>query len=131
MSKKKKPFQKDPEWARAKKLCRLNQDDIRMAKELGFKPKRLIKNIPNKTEQWKAPVKVWIRDLYRKRFGKVLRTNSSPSKKQRENPDYEDGLYPQSTDDSFMYINSTRNDSELQNKLTYEVNWDDDDDLPF
>ena len=32
-----------------------------MAKDLGFKPKSLIKNIPNKSEQWKAPVKEWIR----------------------------------------------------------------------
>lgn len=56
-------------WKEAKKLCRLNEDDIRKAKELGFSPKTLIKNIPNKKEQWKAPVKFWIRDLYNKKHG--------------------------------------------------------------
>ena len=59
-------------WAEAKKRCRLNQADIQMAKELGMTPKSLIKNIPSPSQQWKAPVKVWIRDLYEKKFGKVL-----------------------------------------------------------
>ncbi|MCI0446826.1 hypothetical protein L0152_26950 [bacterium] len=67
MSKQKFPF--DPEWAKAKKLCRLNQDDIRLAKELGLKPHTLIKNIPNKNQQWKEPVKQWIHSLYAKRYG--------------------------------------------------------------
>lgn len=39
-----------------------------MAKELGMSPRSLIKNVPNKTQQWKAPVKEWIRDLHEKRF---------------------------------------------------------------
>lgn len=55
-------------WAEAKKRCRLNQDDIQMAKELGMTPKSLLKNIPSPTQQWKAPVKVWIRDLYDKKI---------------------------------------------------------------
>ncbi|MBN1420301.1 MAG: hypothetical protein JXP34_16090 [Planctomycetes bacterium] len=57
----------DPEWARAKRLCRLNVEDVRMAKELGFRPKNLIRNIPSKSQRWKAPVKVWIRQLYEER----------------------------------------------------------------
>ena len=52
------------DWAEAKKRCRLNQEEVEMAKELGFSPKTLIRNIPSPKEQWKAPVKVWIRDLY-------------------------------------------------------------------
>ena len=40
-----------------------------MAKELGIAPKSLIKNIPHRNEAWKAPVKEWVRDLYRKKFG--------------------------------------------------------------
>lgn len=56
-------------WKEAKKRCRLNEEDIRMAKELGFNPKTLIKNIPSKKEQWKTPVKYWIRDLYNEKFG--------------------------------------------------------------
>ncbi|GAB3043877.1 hypothetical protein [Virgibacillus ainsalahensis] len=64
--------QKKGTWAEAKKRCRLNQADIQMAKELGMKPKSLIKNIPPPSQQWKAPVKIWVRDLYEKKFGKVL-----------------------------------------------------------
>ena len=60
-------------WAEAKKRCRLNEEDIRMAKEMGLNPKSLIKNIPNKNEQWKAPVKDWIRDMYEKRAEKSRR----------------------------------------------------------
>ena len=60
------------DWAEAKKLCRLNQADIQMAKELGMTPKSLLKNIPAPNQQWKAPVKEWIRDLYEKKFGRVL-----------------------------------------------------------
>ena len=47
-------------WAEAKKKCRLNEEEIRMAKEMGLNPKSLIKNIPSPREQWKQPVKVWI-----------------------------------------------------------------------
>ena len=60
-------------WAETKKRCRLNQADIQMARELGMKPKSLIKNIPAPKEHWKAPVKVWVRNLYEEKFGKVLR----------------------------------------------------------
>ncbi len=63
---------KKSDWAEAKKRCRLNENDIRMAKELGMTPKSLIKNIPAPSQKWKAPVKVWIRDIYENKFGKVL-----------------------------------------------------------
>lgn len=63
---------KKNDWAEAKKRCRLNQADIQMAKELSMKPKSLIKNIPSPKQQWKAPVKYWTRDLYEKRFGRIL-----------------------------------------------------------
>lgn len=66
-------------WAEAKKRCRLNEADIQMAKELGMTPKSLIKNIPATNQQWKAPVKVWIRDLYEEKFGKVLPVKAGPS----------------------------------------------------
>ncbi|GLB61439.1 hypothetical protein [Cytobacillus sp. NCCP-133] len=59
-------------WAEAKKRCRLNKADIQMAKELGMSPKSLLKNIPAPNQQWKAPVKEWVRDLYVSKFGKVL-----------------------------------------------------------
>jgi len=51
MAKKKgKPgSKKDNLWAEAKKRCRLNNEDIRIVKELGLNPRSLIKNIHQKT----------------------------------------------------------------------------------
>lgn len=66
MSKKRKST-KDARWAEAKQKCRLNADTVRMAKELGLNPRSLIKNIPSKAQAWKAPVHVWIREMYEKR----------------------------------------------------------------
>ncbi len=66
MSKKKN--KKNPEWARAKKLCRLSQEEVAMAQRLGFTPRALIGNIPSPTQRWKAPVKEWMRDLYEEKF---------------------------------------------------------------
>jgi hypothetical protein len=59
-------------WPAAKKLCRLNQNDIEMARRLGFRPDTLIRAIPDPKQKWKLPVKSWIRDLHRERFGVVL-----------------------------------------------------------
>lgn len=42
-----------------------------MAKEMGLMPKSLIKNIPSPKQQWKAPVKVWIREMYAERQRKA------------------------------------------------------------
>ena len=64
--KKKKPAH-DLEWAKAKQVCCLNMEDIRMAKELGLGPRALMKNVPNSAQPWKASVQVWIRDLYESR----------------------------------------------------------------
>lgn len=58
-------------WDEAKKKCHLGDEEIRMAKEMGLNPKSLIKNIPNKKELWKAPVKVWIHEMYEKRHKKA------------------------------------------------------------
>ena len=38
---------KPEDWAEAKKRCRLNEEDIKIAKEMGLNPRSLIKNIPN------------------------------------------------------------------------------------
>lgn len=51
------------QWAEAKAKCRLNDDDIAIAKRLGLNPRSLIKNIPSKSELWKAPVKDWLHEL--------------------------------------------------------------------
>jgi len=63
---------RDREWAEAKKKCRLNVETVKMAREMGLNPRNLIKNIPNKSEPWKAPVAVWIREIYQKRQEKAL-----------------------------------------------------------
>jgi hypothetical protein len=45
----------DELWQEANRKCRLNAEDIALAKRLGLNPRSLIKNIPNKSEPWKAP----------------------------------------------------------------------------
>lgn len=65
--KKVKVQQHDPMWAKAKEVCRLNMEDIRKAKELGLRPRTLIKNVPNSNQRWKAPVKIWIQNLFEER----------------------------------------------------------------
>ena len=69
MAKKKK--ERDDRWDEAKRRCRLNAETLRMAKELGLNPRSLIKNIPNKAELWKAPVHVWVREMYERRRSKA------------------------------------------------------------
>jgi len=61
----------DELWKQAKTKCRLNMEEIEMAKKLGINPKSLIKNIPNKSEPWKAPVGVWLREIEAKRQKKA------------------------------------------------------------
>ena len=68
----KKKIKNDPNWAEAKTRCRLNANDVEMAKRLGFTPKALLRNIPGPKESWKQPVKFWIRDLYREKYGSLI-----------------------------------------------------------
>ncbi len=77
----------DPEWARAKKLCRLNQETIEMAKQLGFSPKTLIANQPGPNEPWKAPVKDWVRSLHEKKFEKREGGSPGPDLKTKTKPE--------------------------------------------
>jgi len=62
---------KNAEWEEAKKKCKLNDKTLSMAKEMGLNPRSLIKNIPNKSQQWKAPVSVWIEEMYEERQAKT------------------------------------------------------------
>lgn len=73
-------------WKEAKKRCRLNNMDVRMAKELGMTPKSLIKNIPAPNQHWKVSVKEWIRHLYEEKFDKVpiVKTDFSSGTKKKE-----------------------------------------------
>ena len=58
-------------WKEAKSRCRLNAEDIRIAKEMGINPKSLIKNIPSKQQQWKLPVNQWLRSMWEDRQEKA------------------------------------------------------------
>jgi hypothetical protein len=75
---------KEAEWEEAKKKCKLNGETIKMAKEMGLNPRSLIKNIPNKNEQWKAPVSVWIQEMYEERQSKALKKKALKEKKEKE-----------------------------------------------
>ena len=59
-------------WPEAKKLCRLNHNDIAMAKRLGFGPDALIRCRPGPRQRWKLPVKYWVRELHLERFGHII-----------------------------------------------------------
>jgi hypothetical protein len=81
-----KKFKHDPQWAKAKTLCRLNVDDVRKAKELGLKPKTLMKNIPSPSQKWKLPVKFWIREKYEQRFGNQPKPKPAPKEPATNEP---------------------------------------------
>lgn len=80
MARKKHKNKRDAGWAEAKRRCRLSADDVRMAKELGLKPRSLIKNIPSKSQPWKAPVRVWIGEMYEKRQRKAAKKKARSPK---------------------------------------------------
>ena len=69
----------DSAWEEAQRRCRLSDEEVRMARELGFQPRSLIKNIPSPSQQWKAPVGEWVRALYEKKIGSRKQTDSAPA----------------------------------------------------
>jgi len=76
-------------WTEAQRRCRLSDEAVRMAKELGLSPRSLIKNIPSPKQQWKAPVEDWVRQIYEKRHGATSRRgpvspSTGPSETERE-----------------------------------------------
>lgn len=75
------PDKKAEQWKEAKQKCRLNDEDIRMAKEMGLNPLSLIKNIPAKNQSWKSPVKVWIHEMYEERMRKSERLGKAKEQK--------------------------------------------------
>ncbi len=72
---------READWGEARRRCRLSAEDVRMAREMGFKPAALIRNIPSPSQRWKAPVREWIRELYLKRQKKIeaKRKRSGPA----------------------------------------------------
>lgn len=58
-------------WQDARRKCRLSNEDVALAKRLGLNPRSLVKNIPSKSEPWKAPVAEWLREMDEKRQKKA------------------------------------------------------------
>jgi len=71
-------------WEDAKEKCKLNAEILTMAKEMGLNPRSLIKNIPNKSEQWKEPVSVWIQGMYEERQAKSNKKRALKEQKMKE-----------------------------------------------
>lgn len=67
-------------WQDDQKKCRLNNEDIALAKRLGLNPRSLIKNIPNKSEPWKTPVSVWLHEIDEKRQKKAVQKQKRKAK---------------------------------------------------
>jgi len=66
-------------WDDGRKLCRLNQFDVEMAKRLGLGPDSLVRARPDPRQRWKLPVKEWICELHFKRFGSLLYPQTEPA----------------------------------------------------
>ena len=75
----------DQLWQEAKKRCRLDDKDIALAKRLGLNPRSLIKNIPNKSEPWKAPVKDWLHEIEAKRSKKAAQKQRRQNETKAQN----------------------------------------------
>jgi hypothetical protein len=70
-------------WAEAQRRCRLSNETVGMAKELGLNPRTLIKNIPSPQQRWKASVEDWVREMYRRRHGSVPQPRNATSSRCR------------------------------------------------
>jgi hypothetical protein len=57
-------------WINVRKRHHLSHAHIQMARELGMNPRRMGKIDNHKQEPWKAPLPIFIEDLYYKRFGR-------------------------------------------------------------
>ena len=68
----------EADWARARRLCKLSKEELKMAREMGLNPRSLIKNIPSPSQRWKAPVGIWIREMYAKRHRKSAPVRFEP-----------------------------------------------------
>jgi hypothetical protein len=57
-------------WIDARKLRHLSHAHVQMARELGMSPAKLGEIDNHRQQPWKAPLPIFIEDLYFKRFGK-------------------------------------------------------------
>jgi len=58
-------------WIEARKRFHLSHTQVQMARELGLNPRKLGSLANHKQEPWKAPLPVFIEQIYLKRFGKT------------------------------------------------------------
>ena len=58
-------------WIAARKRHQLSHAHVQMARELGMNPQKLGKIDNHEQETWKAPLPLFIEQLYEKRFGKT------------------------------------------------------------
>ena len=116
------------DWPEAKKLCRLSQDDIAMAKRLGFRPDSLIRNRPDPAQKWKLPVKYWIRELHEKRFGYVLGEKSAAPPRALEYSEKEARIFEEE-----LYWEEYWERNETAERLPARIDYwvDNDNDVPF
>ncbi len=71
MAKAKKRIPQDlQKWIDARKRHKLSHAHIQMARELGMNPRKFGKIDNHKQEGWKAPLPVFIENIYFKRFNK-------------------------------------------------------------
>jgi hypothetical protein len=70
MAKKMKIPEKLQVWIDARKKYHLSHAHIQMARELGLNPRKFGKTANHRQEPWKAPLPVFIEDIYFKRFKK-------------------------------------------------------------
>jgi hypothetical protein len=58
-------------WIEARERFHLSHAQVQMARELGLNPRKLGSLANHKQEPWKAPLPIFIEQIYRKRFGKT------------------------------------------------------------
>ena len=74
----------DELWKQAKAKCRLNAEEIEIAKRHNINPRSLIKNIPSKSQPWKAPVGQWLREIDAKAQKKSAQNQKRRDKNQNQ-----------------------------------------------
>jgi len=62
--------QKLQPWIEARRRFKLSHAHIQMARELGMNPRKFGSLANHKQQPWKAPLPVFIEDLYEERFGR-------------------------------------------------------------
>jgi hypothetical protein len=58
-------------WIEARRRFHLSHAEIQMARELGMNPQKMGKLANHRQERWKAPLRIFIADLYFRRFGRI------------------------------------------------------------